>query len=154
MQNERKGLQKMKKRFLNSKRMIALLLAVTLVFGQSSFVSAQVVSENAVNETVSVSANAAEDIAQEKAHDGTPSKVIGLEGTYTPGGGFVLRWNALNTENKIATSDGRLIKIGYEIEENGKVLEMDNQSSDKSHWIFEGSSYWAGEKFGVGQGAT
>lgn len=144
----------MKKKIWNSKRMIALLLAVALVFGQSNFALAGAVSENAVNETVSVSGNTAEDIAPEKAYDGTPSKVIGLEGTYTPGDGFVLRWNSLNTENKIAASDGRVILIGYEIEENGKILELDVQSTDKSHWIFGGTNYWGGEKFGVGQGAT
>lgn len=140
----------MKKRFWNGKRLLSLLLAFTLVMGQTGFVSAETVSDNSVERQTSISANSTENVFPEKAYNGTPSKVIGLEGKYTEGSGVQLIWESLTTENKISTSDGKLILIGYEVEENGKIIEGIYESADGKYQIRNNAYYYTKLNLAVG----
>ena len=105
----------MKKGFWNSKRFLSLLLVMALVMGQTGFVSAETVQDDA--EGATVSGNAVETVAPEKAYDGTPSKVIGLEGTYTKDNGFQLTWNPLDIVNKITNRAISYSKVYINIDE-------------------------------------
>ena len=94
----------MKKRFFNGKRILTLLLALSLVMGEAGVVAATPVAAEEQTET-SVSANdvvevateetevevvetdsakdqESDDVTAETAYDGTPSRVIGLEGSW------------------------------------------------------------------------
>jgi len=113
----------MKKRFWNSKRILSLLLALSLVMGQTGFVSAETVQEAPQTTNVTISVNSAQEIAPETAYNGTPSKVIGLSGRYNEEGKYVrLEWVSLSTDNKFVSPDGNVIEIGYEVEENDKIV--------------------------------
>ncbi len=123
----------MKKKFWNSKRMLALLLSLSLTLGSTGGVSAVTVSDNSIEPQTTVSANTTEEPAPEKAYNGTPSKVIGLRCETTAVNSMELMWNSLSTENKYLTSDGKLIEIGYQVEENGEIVGGSYESADEKY---------------------
>lgn len=141
----------MRKNFWNSKRFLAMLLILTLVFGQTGVVSAVSVSDNSIDQNT-ISANTIEEIEPEGAYNGTPSKVIGLKGDYSSE--VQIRWTNLTTENKLTASDGREIQIGYQIEENGNVLGVGIKSADGKYWIWDDNSYESGVLLNIGQSVS
>lgn len=140
----------------NAKRLVAMLLAFGLVLGQISPAYAVTVSENTVEKNT-VSANATEEVVEpQKAYNGTPSKVINLEAQYNKDGEYLfLGWNPISTENKILTPDGKAINIGYQVEENGKVVSNVEYISTDGAYAFSDSSYYYSElKPAVGAAVT
>ena len=153
----------MRKRFFNGKRIMTLLLALSLVMGETGVVWAAPVAAEEQTET-SVSANEvtndtgknpeSEDVTPETAYDGTVSKVIGLKGksrfstkyvngTETQEQKVTLTWNSLSSvENYLY--DNKVVNIGYQVEQNGvSVMDDDDYvSADAQYKFITNNTYW------------
>ncbi len=148
-------MRNMRRKMGKAKRLLATLLVFGLLLGQITPAYAVSVSENTVEQNT-VSANAVDDqVMPEKAYDGTPSKVINLEAEFVEDTeSFYLYWNPLSTENKLLTPDGKVINIGYQVEENGKVVSKDIVSSDGAYSFMRWVGYYSELKPAVGTGVT
>ena len=131
----------MKKKFL-SKRFMALALAATMVVGEPAvaFAAPADAAQPAASEAVTD-----EGISAEGAYDGSVSQVIGLRvSRWSPWDNGAklypdIEWNSLSTDH-VKTYNGKLIKIGYEVQKNG-VTVSGYESADKKYKFTSGDGY-------------
>ena len=133
----------MKKKFL-SKRFMALALAATMVVGEPAvaFAAPADAAQPATSEAVTD-----EGISAEGAYDGSVSQVIGLRvGSWNTSWNDesklypYIYWNSLSTEH-VTTYNGKLIKIGYEVQKNGVTVSDYYESADKKYKFTSGTGY-------------